>query len=547
MPLETEEYDQKSLKFLSKKPDWQELAKDCVCFANARGGAIRIGIEDGETQPPDGQTISLHWIERISKRISELTLNVTIAPRIETAANGSQYLHIAISRAPNVASTSDGRYYLRVADACKPVLGDDVLRLINERPTAPWETLTTLQVARHQIDPGKFSAFCDGIRTSDRVKTSVKEKTDTELLDHYFLAQGDWLTNLGILCVGQRSDRARLGTAPVVQFLKYNQQEQKVNKLLWDDFSLSPMELVEAVWMEIPDFRERYELPDGLFRQFLPLYDEGVVRELLVNALVHRPYSQRGDIFLNLFPDRLQIVNPGPLPLGVTPQNVLHSTVRRNENLARIFHDLKLMEREGSGFDQIYEILLSQGRRPPVLKEGSDRVAVTIYRQVLKQEVINLLAICDQQYQLTQREKITLGLLAQQESLSTRELSQQLCLSEGQPLTSWLGQLLDFNLIVQTGQTKGTRYYVNPDLLRSAQVYQRTTLQRIEPHRLKALILEDLRHYPGSSSSEIHRRIAPEIEYMKLYRTIAELAKAQRIRYEGQNRWRRYWLNERSP
>jgi len=191
MPLETEEYDQKSLKFLSKKPDWQELAKDCVCFANARGGAIRIGIEDGETQPPDGQTISLHWIERISKRISELTLNVTIAPRIETAANGSQYLHIAISRAPNVASTSDGRYYLRVADACKPVLGDDVLRLINERPTAPWETLTTLQVARHQIDPGKFSAFCDGIRTSDRVKTSVKEKTDTELLDHYFLAQGD--------------------------------------------------------------------------------------------------------------------------------------------------------------------------------------------------------------------------------------------------------------------------------------------------------------------------------------------------------------------
>lgn len=547
MTLETQEYDQKSLKFLSKNPDWQELAKDCVCFANARGGAIRIGIEDGETQPPDGQTISSHWIEKISKRINELTLNVTLAPRIETAPNGGQYLHITISRSPNVASTSDGRYYLRVADTCKPVLGDDILRLINERPTAPWETLTTQQVPCDRIDPAKLQAFCHGIRSSDRVKPSVKEKTDTELLDHYFLAQDDWLTNLGILCIGQRGDRARLGTAPVVQFLKYDQQEQKVNKLLWDDFSLSPIELVEAVWTAIPDFRERYELPDGLFRQTLPLYDEAVVRELLVNALVHRPYTQRGDIFLNLFPDRLQIVNPGPLPLGVTPQNVLHTTVRRNENLARMFHDLKLMEREGSGFDKIYEILLSQGRKLPVLQEGSDRVSVTIYRQILKQEVINLLAIGDRQYQLTQREKITLGLLAQQESLSTRELSQQLSLSEGQPLTSWLGRLLEFNLIKQTGQTKGTRYSVDPNLLRSAQVYLRTTLQRIEPHRLKALILEDLRHYPGSSSREIHRRIAPEVEYMKLYRTIAELVKAQRIRYEGQNRWRRYWLNERSP
>ena len=66
------------------------------------------------------------------------------------------------------------------------------------------------------------------------------------------------------------------------------------------------MELIEAVWQEIPDFREHYELPSGLFRTTLPVYDEVVVRELLVNALVHRPYTQRGDIFLNLRVDLLK-------------------------------------------------------------------------------------------------------------------------------------------------------------------------------------------------------------------------------------------------
>ena len=113
--------------------------------------------------------------------------------------------------------------------------------------------------------------------------------------------QGGYLTHLGTLCLGQQHQRAQLTTAPVIQFIKYDEVGQKVNKLVWDDHTLNPMELVEAVWLEVPDFRERYELPDGLYRQNVPAFDEVVVvRELLVNALVHRPYTQRERIALGL-------------------------------------------------------------------------------------------------------------------------------------------------------------------------------------------------------------------------------------------------------
>jgi len=502
-----------------------------------------IGIEDKASAPPPAQTISDDLPNKIRKRIGELTVNVSTTAQVETASNSGQYIRLTVARSHNIASTSDGRYYLRIADACKPVLGDDILRLINERAAYPWETLTSLNVPRTRTDTAKRDVFCKRIRSSDRVKSSVKEKTDDELLDHYYLAQADVLTNIGVLCIGHRNDRARLGTAPVIQFIKYDQQEKKINKLVWDDYSLSPIEMVEAVWNDIPDFRERYELPDGLFRQTLPLYDEVVVRELLVNALVHRPYTQRGDIFLNLYPDRLQVVNPGPLPVGVTPQNILHTTVRRNENLARIFHDLKLMEREGSGFDRMYEVLLSQGKRLPELKEGSDHVAVTVYRQILKQEVINLIAIADQQYQLSQREKITLGLLAQQEALSSRQLSQQLSLFDDQPIAPWVGRLLDLSLIKQSGQTKATRYYVDPELLRSVATGRRTTLQLIQPHRLQALILEDLRRYPRSRMGDIHSRIAPELPRSQIKRSVQSLLEAQQVSCNGKNKGRRYWLS----
>src|SRR4030067_636954 len=199
------------------------------------------------------------------------------------------------------------------------------------------------------VEADKLARLLDGIRASDRVKDSVKEKGADELLAHYGLAQGGTLTRLGVLLLGGTADRRALGTAPLVQAIKYDEQGQKINKWVWDDCALSPVELVDAVWREVPDFRESYEVAEGLYRRSVPAYDEKVVRELLVNALVHRPYTQQGDIYLNLHPDRLEVVNPGRLPLGVTPPNMLHASRRRNEALARVFHDLGLMEGGGSG------------------------------------------------------------------------------------------------------------------------------------------------------------------------------------------------------
>ena len=295
MTFEGPDIDRKSLKmFTGRNPPWNELAKDCVCFANARGGTILIGIENKAKEPPEGQIIPKDLLGKIHKRVGELTVNVTVALTLKTTDSGAQCIELKIPRSYAPASTTDGRYYLRISDECKPLLGDEIQRLLNERSTQPWETRTSLQIPRGHADQVKLAIFAKGIRESERVKLSVKEKSEPELLDHYSMTEGPWLTNMGVLCIGRQADRARLGTAPVIQFIKYDERGQKVNKLIWDENDLTPMELVEAVWREVPDFREQYELPDGLFRHYLPLYDEVVVRELLVNALVHRPYTQGG-------------------------------------------------------------------------------------------------------------------------------------------------------------------------------------------------------------------------------------------------------------
>ena len=540
---EGQRLDRKSLrKVTGSTADFPELARDCVCFANGAGGELLIGIEDDETHPPVGQRIDLSLLDRIRKRVGELTVNVQVLPELRRDDNGGEYLVLKVPRSVGVASTSDGRYFLRVGDTCRPVVGDDVLRLASERPSMPWETLISLGTQRAALDAGKMAKFTAGIRASDRVKASVKEKSDGELLDHYGLATGMVLTNLGVLLLGTPVDRAKLGTAPVVQAIKYDERGNKVHKHIWDDYQLSPLELIDAIWQQIPDFRESYELPEGMFRIKVPAFEEVVVRELLVNALVHRPYTQRGDLFLNLHPDRLEVVNPGRLPFGVTPRNILHASRRRNEGLARVFHDLKLMEREGTGFDLMYERLLATGRSAPVATEGTDSVHVEVFRRVARPEVIQLITEADQRYQLTQRERIALGMLAQGEGLTTAEFEERLELDGEPALRSWVTRLIGFGLVTQTGRTRATRYFVPPALLRAAGVALRTTLKRVQPHRLKALILEDLERYPGSSSGEILGRVGPEISQRTLKRTLDRLVAEGAVVANGERRWRRYGL-----
>ena len=541
MSLEGQLLDRKSLRAISgRTANWDEIAKDCIAFANATGGRLQVGIENDQSQPPTGQQIPPELPDTLRRRISEKTVNVVVLVDIVTTPSGGQYLDLVIPRSVVVASTTDGRYFIRVADQSKPVTGDDVMRLASERSAVPWESQITLKISRNDVDITKQNRLIQGFRASDRVKDFVKEKTDTELIDHYQLTQGNFLTNLGVLCIGHAYHRSLLATAPAVQFIKYDELGQKVNKLAWDDHTLSPIELIETIWQQVPDFREHYELPEGLYRQNIPAFDEIVIRELLVNAFVHRPYTQRGDIFLNLSPDRLEVVNPGLLPMGVTPNNILHTTVRRNEHLARIFHDLKLMEREGSGFDKIFEVLLSQGRPAPEVKEIHDRVVVTVRRRISKPEVIDFIASADQTYHLTQRERIALGLLVQQDSLAARELVAMLELSGPDSLGPWLKRLLAWQIVGSTGRTKAARYFVDAGLMRSLKFTGVTTLKRIEPHRLVALILEDLKRYPGSAISDVHQRIGKEIHQKQVKRGIDELVGRGIVRFEGDKRWRRY-------
>ncbi len=304
MSKEGQLFDRKSLRVLQDGDrGLRELAADCVAMANASGGRLAIGVEDAAAQPAPGQRVGDDQVMRLNKRIPTLTLNVSVAATRQVAENGGEWIELQVFASRQaVAATSDGRYFLRVGDESRPLMPEDLARLAGDKSAFVWEAQPQRKVPRTRMDADKLRAFVQGIRASDRVSDRVKHKSDAELLDHYLMADAEHLTNLGVLWVGHRQDRAVLRHAPVIQCIRFDDQGLKVFKRVWDDYSLNPQELIDAVWREVPDWRDSYEFPDGMFRKSVPHFDEVVVRELLANALVHRPYTQGGDIFMRFMP-----------------------------------------------------------------------------------------------------------------------------------------------------------------------------------------------------------------------------------------------------
>lgn len=541
-------YDKKSLRtVVGKSSDFNELAKDCVAFSNAEGGCIDIGIEDDQTLPPEEQKIPDGLATEIVNKINGKTQGVVLSAETLIAENGGEYIKLHILRNANLPSaTTSGKFFLRIGDNSVPVGPEDISRLAEDKGCLSWEDTET-KYNWQDADPEKLALLIKLLKKSDRVSSFVKQKETKEILDFYYLTDPDSekMTNLGVLFIGKQSQRGRIQNAPVIQCIKYDQNGEKVNKWLWDDYTMNPYEMINSVWERVPEWKESSEITEGMFRRNILAYPEKVVRELLSNALVHRPYTVRGDIFINIHPDHIEVVNPGRLPLGVTVKNILHTTKKRNEHMAAVFYALHLMEREGSGYDMMYETLLANGKPIPMVTEGDDSVSVRVYRRIINEEVIKVIQHADQRYDVKQKQLICLGLIALHESLTASELIRILNLKDADALRSWLRLLIEKDIVVSTeDRSKAKEYRVNPDILRGSEYKGKTSLKRIEDYRLKELILEDLKIYKTASLSEIQKRIGEEIPSRKIWNQLQKLANNGTILKIGKNKWQKYQIIE---
>ncbi len=234
-------------------------------------------------------------------------------------------------------------------------------------------------------------------------------------------------------------------------------------------------------------------------------------------------------------------MNPGGLPLGITKGNILHQTRRKNPHIIDIFKALGLMEGEGSGYDLIYEKLSLDAKLFPEIENDIDYVKVTIFSTIISQDILKLLDYVLSHFELTQKDIITLGVIAREKKVSATELTKFLQLGDDTRLRNWVSSLVEKNILVTQGKTKGLTYLINPELLSAVDQNIKPSLKTIEPHVLKALIYEDLKIHPNSSKNDIVSRL-PDIDVKEIQKVLYSGSDSGELLKNGATKNRTYLL-----
>ncbi|OWW26745.1 hypothetical protein B4Q04_03415 [Zobellia sp. OII3] len=547
--FEDSQIDYKSLKKVTgKTADFSSLAETCVAFANAQGGELVIGIEDKEAAPDENQKISTEIMNKTVARLRDMTDAVGfVNPEIITHENGGQYFKFSIfPTTRTIATTSSGKVFVRVTDNSVPIAGEELTNLAAEKNAFQWELVSVGKITLDQADINEVTYFVEQIQESKLVSDFIKQKTTEEILEHYQLInQEGHLTNLGTIWLGKASQRARLSYPITVQYIVYNDLEEKIRKKDWHFHLHNPKKLLLEIEKEAVELNYSTEISSGLFRKQIRNYPTEVIRELLTNAIAHKRYTLSGDIFIEVYPDRMVISNPGGLPLGITANNILHERQRRNPHLILTLQDLGLMEGEGSGYDLIYEKLAREIKPLPNIESNFNKTSVTIYSGVVNKEALEILDYVAQHFKLSQKEFTVLGIIASEKKILSTQLSQKLQLNTEDRLSSWIGSLLEKNILMSRGIKKGTEYLLNPALFAQSKLNIKPSLKTIDKEQLKHLIMEYLKYNGERSKREIHQHIQ-DVEIDDVQKCLYRLVESEKLTTTGARRNRKYILHKKN-
>lgn len=190
-------------------------------------------------------------------------------------------------------------------------------------------------------------------------------------------------------------------------------------------------------------------------------YPFEAVRELLVNAVVHRDYAVQGDtIHLQLFSDRLEVHSPGGLPGPVNLDNLLKSRFARNPVITQLMADLGFVERLGYGLDRVVNVMQEMNLPQPVFREEAGSFKVILKNNLFMQpEIIPISELAlDPDLRLNPRQEVAIRYLHQYKRITNKDF-QELCPEvHMETLRRDFADLVSQGVLLKVGDKRATYY-----------------------------------------------------------------------------------------
>jgi len=343
-----------------------KIIKAAVAFSNTRGGTIFIGISN------DGSVTGVDDVDRTMDSVASCLAdnvrpsiigNISITP---TEMGNYRVVRIDVSEGSNKPyywkekGLRVGGVFVRRGSVNLPADESVIFKMVRESPAMPYEDMLS------NIQDLTFS-------DAERIFGANGLELGTAQMMSLGMVRDGLYTNLGLLL----SDQCPQGIKAAVfgdDSKRTFQDREEISGSVLKQF-----ELAEGFIGRHNSQRARIK---GVYRVDTRDYPEEAVREVLINALVHRDYAINGSILVEMYRDRLSVSSIGGLNRGLGLDDIMLGTSsRRNEKLAAVMYRLKLMESYGTGIPRLMDAYRDQPSKPSI------EVSTNVFRITLPKTI----------------------------------------------------------------------------------------------------------------------------------------------------------------
>ena len=410
-----------------------DLNKTVIAFANTDGGTVFIGVED------DGTVIGISDTDDVMLRVSG-TIRNTIKPDVSMFTTchieeieGKNVVVLQVNKGTSCPYYLSGKgirpegVYVRIGSSTVPATEASILKMIKETGGDSFEASRSRnQELTFEYATNEFASA--GIAFGEAQKKTLR------------LINSDGLyTNLALLLSDQCEHTIKAAV--------FGGKDKEVFHDRYE-FSGSLLKQISETYEYIYRYNRTSAQFEGLKRIDKREYPIEAIREVLLNAAVHRDYALGGSTLISIFDDRIEFLSLGGLAKGIEYDDILlGASITRNPYLANVFYRLHLIEAYGTGIPKVMKSYRSFDKKPKI------EISNNVFKFILYNTTVYDIPTS----KISENQQIVLELCKTQKSITRSDVEKALSVSMATAIRI-LSELTENGLLQKIGDGRSTRY-----------------------------------------------------------------------------------------
>jgi len=357
-----------------KENYYSNMDKELVAFANASGGRIFIGVTDS------GRAQGVEITNKLKSQIQDLANNCepSIKIKMEEIEN---ILIVNVFEGMDKPYKCGSGFYNRVGPNSQKMNRNDIIEFVKAEGKIRFDEMICRRFEYDEhFDERKLNRFLKIAGISKVLENKfILKNLNVATIDS---TREIIMSNVGALFFSKNLDDIYFHTTVTCAFFKGKEKHTILDRR---DFNEDIVSSVDYAMNFLKNYIPvRYKFTGEPQRVEIPEIPYEALREGVINAIIHRDYFQKGaNVMIEIYDDRIEIVSPGGLVKGLSPENFGEKSVLRNPNIADLFQRINYIEKMGTGIKRMQNMISAAGLSPIKFDFSELFVTATFYRSGL--------------------------------------------------------------------------------------------------------------------------------------------------------------------